>query len=73
MSEIDFSFLYMKLKFALSNCNRWHSTIGQWARIENMTVLGEDVHIQDEVYTNGGVVLPHKEIKGSIFKPEIIM
>lgn len=51
----------------------WHSTIGQWARIENMTVLGEDVHVQDEVYTNGGVVLPHKEIKGSIFKPEIIM
>lgn len=51
----------------------WHSTIGQWARIENMTVLGEDVHVQDEVYTNGGVVLPHKEIKSSIFKPEIIM
>eukprot|EP00897_Mesotaenium_endlicherianum_P008680 jgi/Mesen1/7840/ME000419S07148 len=51
----------------------WHSTIGQWARVENMTVLGEDVHISDEVYTNGGVVLPHKEIKVSILKPEIIM
>ena len=51
----------------------WHSTIGQWARIENMTVLGEDVHISDEVYSNGGVVLPHKEIKSSILKPEIVM
>eukprot|EP00271_Cylindrocystis_brebissonii_P011168 TRINITY_DN2802_c0_g1_i1.p1 TRINITY_DN2802_c0_g1~~TRINITY_DN2802_c0_g1_i1.p1 ORF type:complete len:361 (-),score=63.29 TRINITY_DN2802_c0_g1_i1:1507-2589(-) len=51
----------------------WHSTIGQWARIENMTVLGEDVHVQDEIYINGGVVLPHKEIKASILKPEIIM
>lgn len=51
----------------------WHSTIGQWARVENMTVLGEDVHVQDEIYTNGGVVLPHKEIKTSILKPEIIM
>lgn len=51
----------------------WHSTVGQWARAENMTVLGEDVHISDEVYSNGGVVLPHKEIKTSILKPEIVM
>ncbi|BBN13583.1 mannose-1-phosphate guanylyltransferase [Marchantia polymorpha subsp. ruderalis] len=51
----------------------WHSTIGQWARVENMTVLGEDVHVSDEIYSNGGVVLPHKEIKTSILKPEIVM
>jgi mannose-1-phosphate guanylyltransferase len=51
----------------------WHSTIGQWARIENMTVLGEDVHVRDEIFSNGGVVLPHKEIKTSILKPEIVM
>ncbi|KAJ8466785.1 hypothetical protein OPV22_029337 [Ensete ventricosum] len=51
----------------------WHSTVGQWARIENMTILGEDVHVSDEIYSNGGVVLPHKEIKSSILKPEIVM
>jgi mannose-1-phosphate guanylyltransferase len=51
----------------------WHSTVGLWARIENMTVLGEDVHVCDEVYSNGGVVLPHKEIKSSILKPETVM
>jgi len=51
----------------------WHSTVGKWARIENMTILGEDVHVGDEVYSNGGVVLPHKEIKSSILKPEIVM
>lgn len=51
----------------------WHSTVGRWARIENMTVLGEDVHVGDELYSNGGVVLPHKEIKSSILKPEIVM
>ncbi|KAJ0551393.1 putative mannose-1-phosphate guanylyltransferase (GDP) [Helianthus annuus] len=51
----------------------WHSTVGQWARVENMTILGEDVHVCDEVYSNGGVVLPHKEIKASILKPEIVM
>ncbi|CAL0314864.1 unnamed protein product [Lupinus luteus] len=22
----------------------WHSTVGQWAHVENMTILGEDVH-----------------------------
>ncbi|XP_071710432.1 mannose-1-phosphate guanylyltransferase 1-like [Rutidosis leptorrhynchoides] len=51
----------------------WHSTVGQWARVENMTILGEDVHVCDEVYSNGGVVLPHKEIKASILKPAIVM
>lgn len=51
----------------------WHSTVGRWARVENMSILGEDVHIGDEVYSNGGVVLPHKEIKSSILKPEIVM
>ncbi|GAB2283459.1 hypothetical protein Dimus_017970 [Dionaea muscipula] len=51
----------------------WHSTVGQWARVENMIVLGEDVHVGDEIYSNGGVVLPHKEIKSSILKPEIVM
>lgn len=51
----------------------WHSTVGMWARVENMTILGEDVHVCDEVYSNGGVVLPHKEIKASILKPEIVM
>ncbi|KAJ6902175.1 mannose-1-phosphate guanylyltransferase 1-like [Populus alba x Populus x berolinensis] len=51
----------------------WHSTVGRWARVENMTILGEDVQVCDEIYSNGGVVLPHKEIKSSILKPEIVM
>ncbi|ERN08047.1 hypothetical protein AMTRI_Chr08g203220 [Amborella trichopoda] len=51
----------------------WHSTVGEWAHIENMSVLGEDVHVRDEVYCNGGLVLPHKEIKTNIDRPEIVM
>jgi mannose-1-phosphate guanylyltransferase len=51
----------------------WHSTVGKWARVKNMTILGEDVHVCDEIYSNGGVVLPHKEIKPSILTPEIVM
>ncbi|KMZ60866.1 Mannose-1-phosphate guanyltransferase [Zostera marina] len=51
----------------------WYSTVGRWARIENMSILGEDVHICDEIYSNGGVVLPHKQIKSNILKPEIVL
>lgn len=51
----------------------WDSVIGRWARMENMTVLGEDVHCKDEVYTNGAIVLPHKEIKSNVLTPQIIM
>lgn len=38
----------------------WHSSVGRWARLVNTTVLGEDVHVSDEVYVNGGSILPHK-------------
>jgi len=51
----------------------WDCTVGRWARIENVSVLGEDVHIADELYVNGGQILPHKTIKDSIPQPTIIM
>lgn len=51
----------------------WHYTVGQWARVGNMTISGEDFHVYDEVYSNGGVVIPHKEIITSILKLEIVM
>lgn len=31
----------------------WHSTVGRWARLENVSVLGDDVTIADEIYVNG--------------------
>ncbi|KAI5633338.1 nucleotidyl transferase domain-containing protein [Phthorimaea operculella] len=51
----------------------WRSQVGRWVRIENMSVLGEDVVIKDEVYVNGGQVLPHKCVGKSIFQPEVLM
>lgn len=51
----------------------WDCTIGRWARIENITVLGQDVHISDEIYVNGGKILPHKTISETIPEPSIIM
>jgi mannose-1-phosphate guanylyltransferase len=42
-------------------------------RLENVTVLGEDVIVKDEIYINGGKVLPHKAISDSVPEPQIIM
>lgn len=51
----------------------WQSSVGKWVRMENVSVLGEDVHIRDELYINGGSILPHKTISTSIAEPKIIM
>ena len=42
-------------------------------RMENVTVLGEDVVVKDELYINGGRILPHKAIGESVAEPQIIM
>lgn len=44
----------------------WNSSVGKWARLENVTVLGDDVSIGDEIYVNGGSILPHKSIKQNV-------
>lgn len=51
----------------------WRSTVGRWVRMEGTTVLGEDVMVKDEIYINGGQVLPHKSIALSVPEPQIIM
>lgn len=51
----------------------WRSVVGRWVRMEGTTVLGEDVIVKDELYINGGQVLPHKSISSSVPEPQIIM
>eukprot|EP01095_Lingulamoeba_sp_RSL-Kostka_P014420 TRINITY_DN628_c0_g2_i1.p1 TRINITY_DN628_c0_g2~~TRINITY_DN628_c0_g2_i1.p1 ORF type:complete len:377 (-),score=139.18 TRINITY_DN628_c0_g2_i1:166-1296(-) len=51
----------------------WHSVVGQWVRMENVSVLGEDVNIQNELFINGATVLPHKTIKENVPSPKIII
>jgi len=51
----------------------WKSVIGKWVRIQNVSVLGQDVGIADELFINGGQVLPHKSISESVPEPRIIM
>jgi len=51
----------------------WNSSVGRWVRMEGVSVLGEDVHISDELYINGGRVLPNKRVDKSVPEPEIIL
>ncbi|KAJ3036848.1 mannose-1-phosphate guanyltransferase [Rhizophlyctis rosea] len=51
----------------------WFSSVGKWARLDGTTVLGEDVHVADEIFVNGGSVLPHKSVKANILEPQIVM
>lgn len=52
----------------------WSSTVGQWARVEGGSVLGEDVQVGDETAINGALVLPHKSLKDNIYTPgQIVM
>ncbi|KAJ3203094.1 mannose-1-phosphate guanyltransferase [Entophlyctis luteolus] len=53
-----------------------HGAANTQARLDNTTVLGEDVHVADEVYVNGGSVLPHKRAQSvgtNIVEPQIVM
>ncbi|KAI8771621.1 mannose-1-phosphate guanyltransferase beta [Biomphalaria glabrata] len=51
----------------------WKCVVGNWVRMENVSVLGEDVIVKDEIYINGGRILPHKSIAESVPDPQIIM
>lgn len=51
----------------------WDCTVGKWNRIENITVIGEDVQTSDEIYINGGKILPHKGISQSVPIPDTII
>ncbi|KAJ8301458.1 hypothetical protein KUTeg_020445 [Tegillarca granosa] len=51
----------------------WKCVVGRWVRMENVSVLGEDVSVKDELYINGGRILPHKSISDSVPEPQIIM
>ncbi|KAJ3020084.1 hypothetical protein HKX48_001334 [Thoreauomyces humboldtii] len=51
----------------------WSSSVGKWSRLENITVLGEDVHISDEVFVNGACVLPHKSVSASVRTQGVII
>jgi len=44
----------------------WKSVVGKWVRMQNVTVLGQDVSVADELFINGARVLPHKGLTESL-------
>ncbi|KAJ3105531.1 mannose-1-phosphate guanyltransferase [Phlyctochytrium planicorne] len=57
----------------LNRCVIMRGSTVKDARLDNTSVLGEDVHVSDEVFVNGGSVLPHKNVSASIMEPQIVM
>jgi mannose-1-phosphate guanylyltransferase len=51
----------------------WGCSVGRWARVDNKAVLGEDVFVGDEIFLNGAIVLPHKDLKESVLEPGTII
>lgn len=41
----------------------WNSSVGNWARVQESCVLGEDVHIKPERFVRSLTVCPHKGVK----------
>jgi mannose-1-phosphate guanylyltransferase len=50
----------------------WKSVIGKWARIDNFTIIGEDVNIANEITLDEAIVLPNVTLKVNV-KDKIIM
>jgi mannose-1-phosphate guanylyltransferase len=51
----------------------WQSSVGAWARLDGVTVLGQDVHVAAETYVNGARVLPHKSVQENIPDGRIVL
>lgn len=51
----------------------WQSTVGKWGRVQNNSVLGEDVTVSDEVLVNESIVLPHKGVKKNLATKTIVL
>lgn len=44
----------------------WQNVIGNWVRIEGVSVVAQDVQVKDEIFINESMILPHKNIQQSI-------
>ncbi|KAJ8707120.1 hypothetical protein PYW08_011254 [Mythimna loreyi] len=65
--------IYKKMEHTSGGPRISPKTKSKYMNMENCTVLGEDVIVKDELYVNGGQVLPHKSIAMSVPEPQIIM
>lgn len=49
-----------------------YCNIGKWTRIDGLSVFGDDVNIQDELFINSSTILPNKSVTTSINTPNTI-
>ena len=50
----------------------WKTQVGKWCRIENHSILGEEVNVHAEICLNAAIVLPNVPVKNNV-KDHIIM
>lgn len=51
----------------------WNCVIGEWVRIEGLTVIAEHVKIADEVRITEARIMSQKEVKTNVEKGTILM
>ena len=51
----------------------WKSNIGKWCRIQELSVLGEDVTVKDEMLLKKNIILPNVTIKSNPKEGEILL
>ena len=51
----------------------WKSKIGKWCRIQELSVLGEDVVVKDEMLLKKNIILPNVTIKSNPKEGEILL
>ena len=51
----------------------WKSHIGKWCRIQELSVLGEDVTVKDEMLLKKNIILPNVTIKNNPKEGEILL
>ena len=51
----------------------WKSNIGKWCRIQDLSVLGEDVTVKNEMLLKKNIILPNVTIKSNPKEGEILL
>ena len=51
----------------------WNSHIGKWCRVQDYSVLGEDVTVRDEFLLKNNIILPNVTIKSNPKEGEILL
>ncbi|OII71749.1 GDP-mannose pyrophosphorylase [Cryptosporidium ubiquitum] len=60
---------YSNISDSIIGC---YCNIGNWVRVDGLSVFGDDVNVQDELFINSTIILPNKSVTASIKTPGTI-